>query len=188
MVSEEILLEDLEDGVRLKNQWLIRTPSKSFFVAAPSSEEKQAWMGHIEDSRAGRLQVCSLRPNWQPRAFAVSLIPGRAAEKCMRCCRKKFTATKHRHHCRKCGFVVCSSCSEHRELLSNIHPRKQVRVCSACHAGGKDQEAARQGSEDDEPAPSSEEEGEGREDMQSRVRSSWLDFRMGTWGHMDGWV
>lgn len=178
----------MEDGARLKNQWLIRTPQKSFFVAARSHEEKQAWIDHIEDCRTGRLQVCGLQaPN-----YAVSWIPDKAAEKCMCCCLKKFSTTERRHHCRKCGFVVCKSCSKHREVLSNIHSSKKLRVCNLCYKTIEEDRVIRQRGDsegktscgDDELGASSEEEEEDvEESMQNHIPSKWLDFRMGTWGY-----
>uniref|UniRef100_G3NVU4 Pleckstrin homology and FYVE domain containing 1 n=1 Tax=Gasterosteus aculeatus TaxID=69293 RepID=G3NVU4_GASAC len=117
---EGIKLEDMEDTDRARNQWLIRTPRKSFFVSAPSHEEKRAWMEHIEE-------CCSnLRSH-----FAVVWIPDQAAYKCMRCF-DKFTPTKRRHHCRKCGFLVCNACSTKRAVISHIHPTKLLRVCRLC--------------------------------------------------------
>jgi len=38
-----------------------------------------------------------------------------------------------RHHCRRCGNLVCKSCSKHKKLLSNIDKNKPVRVCNDCH-------------------------------------------------------
>ncbi|XP_070704464.1 pleckstrin homology domain-containing family F member 2-like [Pempheris klunzingeri] len=182
---EDIQLEDTEDGV-MANQWLIRTPRKSFFVSAPSYEEKQAWIEHIEECRSSLLQGGSHQPG---SIFAVSWIPDQAAFKCMRCF-NKFTPTKRRHHCRKCGFLVCNSCSKQRAVISHIHLSKKLRVCNLCHAGGKKDEPSRvrgDSTEDDNAAASSDEEEQG-EMMQGYAQSSWLDARMGTWGHMGTYV
>jgi len=56
-------------------------------------------------------------------------IPDKTAKKCM-CCEGKFGSKKvfksGKHHCRKCGLVVCTNCSE-REL-------KGHRVCDRCYS------------------------------------------------------
>ncbi|XP_029363999.1 pleckstrin homology domain-containing family F member 1-like [Echeneis naucrates] len=125
---EEIQLEDMKDGIHLRNQWLIRTPRKSFFVSASSFEEKQAWIHHIEECQSRLLQGGGCQSG---STFAVSWIPDAAANKCMRCF-GRFTATNRRHHCRKCGFLVCNSCSRVREVIHHIHPTKKLRVCMIC--------------------------------------------------------
>ncbi|KAF3700539.1 Pleckstrin -like proteiny domain-containing family F member 1 [Channa argus] len=186
---EGIMLEDMEDGA-MQNQWLIRTPRKSFFVAASSYEEKRAWMDHIEDCRTSWMQSGSCQPRSK---YAVSWIPDRAAYKCMRCL-NKFTATRRRHHCRKCGFLVCKSCSKQREVIDHIHPTKPLRVCGLCHTM-KDEELSRQrgdsaGLVDDDAAPPSDEEMEkqGEVTMQSHTPSIWLDSHMGTGDEMNIYV
>ncbi|KAI3376790.1 hypothetical protein L3Q82_000383 [Scortum barcoo] len=100
-VNEDIQLEDLEDSARMRNQWLIRTPRKSFYVAAESYGEKRAWIEHMEDCRSRLLESAGLRPG---STFAVTWIPDQASSVCMRCS-DKFTVTQRRHHCRKCGFL-----------------------------------------------------------------------------------
>ncbi|XP_036391526.1 pleckstrin homology domain-containing family F member 1 [Megalops cyprinoides] len=124
---ENVVVEDLEDAPHLKNQWLIRTPRKSFFVSAASPEEKRAWIEHIEECRIKRLEQTGYLPSSN---LAASWIPDRASAICMRCF-EKFTVTQRRHHCRQCGFVVCSYCSKNRFLIPNIS-HKPVRL-SACH-------------------------------------------------------
>lgn len=126
---EDIELEDLEDGFQRKNQWLIRTPRKSFYVSAASQEEKQAWIDHMEVCRAQLLQTSSCRPS---STFAVTWIPDPSSAICMRCSRK-FTMIQRRHHCRKCGFLVCGYCSKKRAIIGHIHLTKRQRVCVKCH-------------------------------------------------------
>lgn len=187
---EDIQLEDMEDGVVMKNQWLIRTPSKSFFVSAPSCEEKREWIEHIEGCRSSLLQDGSCQPGSK---FAVSWIPDQVAFKCMRCF-NKFTQTRRRHHCRKCGFVVCNSCSKQRAVIDHIHPTKKLRVCCLCHTRNGEDEISRlrgdstgkSSSEEEEEdlAPSSDED----EEEEIYTQSSWLDTRMCTWGKTGTYV
>ncbi|XP_035471520.1 pleckstrin homology domain-containing family F member 2 [Scophthalmus maximus] len=184
---EDLQLEDVEDGLGLRNQWLIRTPRKSFFVSASTYEEKRAWIDHIEHCRAGLLRGSSCQPG---SAFAVSWIPDRAAYKCMRCF-GKFTPTRRRHHCRKCGFLVCNACSKTRAVIGHIHATKKLRVCRICHTRNAEGEKSRlsgdstgkNSSEEDDAASSSGEEGD-EETMQDYTASSWVDSRMGTWGQI----
>lgn len=188
---EDIKLEDMEDGVVLRNQWLIRTPCKSFFVSAPSSEEKQAWIKHIEDCQSSLLEGGSCKPS---STFAVSWIPDQAAFRCMRCF-NKFTQTRRRHHCRQCGFLVCNSCSKQRVVIGHIHPTKKLRICRLCHAANKEDEVTRQrgdstgksSSEEDDLAASSDEDEE-VETVEQFTQSCWLDSNLGTWGRMGTYV
>ena len=126
---EEVEQEDLEDGLGMVNQWLLRSPRKSFPVAAASPEEKQAWMDHIEESRRQQIARLGLKSEMRG-SFAATWIPDSASAICMRCS-ERFGVTQRRHHCRRCGFIVCNSCSKGRTLLENISS-KPVRVCQLC--------------------------------------------------------
>jgi lipid-binding SYLF domain-containing protein len=49
-------------------------------------------------------------------------------------CRREFSMTRRRHHCRACGMVVCNTCSQHRALLPlRFKARDTQRVCEPCH-------------------------------------------------------
>lgn len=173
----------------MKNQWLIRTPRKSFYVAAASYEEKQAWIEHMEDCRSRLLRSSGRRPS---STFAVTWIPDQASAICMRCS-DKFTMTQRRHHCRKCGFVVCAGCSKKKAVIEHIHPTKQLRVCSVCHSGLLGTEVVAQdvprergdstekmGSDEDEVEGSSEEE-EAEEQMEDHDPSKWMESQLNSW-------
>ncbi|KAG7239512.1 hypothetical protein INR49_028839 [Caranx melampygus] len=67
---EDIQLEDLEDDARVRNQWLIHTPHKSFHIAAASYEEKRAWIEHMEDCQSKLLQ------NGSHRSKSIFPLPG----------------------------------------------------------------------------------------------------------------
>ncbi|XP_038158670.1 zinc finger FYVE domain-containing protein 26 isoform X1 [Cyprinodon tularosa] len=51
---------------------------------------------------------------------------------CMVCRRERFTMFNRRHHCRRCGRLVCSTCSEHKMLVDGC-PGEEVRVCDQCY-------------------------------------------------------
>lgn len=54
------------------------------------------------------------------------------AKVCM-CCRKsKFSLLNRRHHCRRCGRVVCSDCSINKILLPELYKTLLVRCCDEC--------------------------------------------------------
>jgi len=62
-------------------------------------------------------------------------VPDADADKCMRC-RAEFTLFFRRHHCRKCGYVVCATCSPHRMLIEGWSGTQ--RVCDTCAKPGRD--------------------------------------------------
>lgn len=59
-------------------------------------------------------------------------VPDAQAQVCMRC-GVRFTFTKRRHHCRACGKVFCSLCSNLKFKLTHLDG-KEGRVCVACHS------------------------------------------------------
>ncbi|KAF0305210.1 Zinc finger FYVE domain-containing protein 26 [Amphibalanus amphitrite] len=66
---------------------------------------------------------------------------------CMRC-GAAFNARFRRHHCRRCGKLVCEPCSKHRVQLDGCGPAP-VRVCSVCVMAVSEQPGGDQLSPDD---------------------------------------
>ncbi|XP_031621433.1 zinc finger FYVE domain-containing protein 26 homolog [Contarinia nasturtii] len=54
------------------------------------------------------------------------------ATHCMCCKRTIFTMLNRRHHCRRCGRVVCHSCSTKRFTIPKLYENILVRVCDDC--------------------------------------------------------
>ena len=46
-------------------------------------------------------------------------------------CNREFTLTLRKHHCRNCGQIFCSECSNKSTLLGNS--KKPARVCDSCY-------------------------------------------------------
>ncbi|CAI8054513.1 Pleckstrin homology domain-containing family F member 2, partial [Geodia barretti] len=59
-------------------------------------------------------------------------VPDGDASTCMHCLKTKFTPINRRHHCRKCGAVVCGACSNRKFLLS-YQAERPLRVCISCY-------------------------------------------------------
>ncbi|KAF7226745.1 pleckstrin homology domain-containing family F member 2 [Nothobranchius furzeri] len=126
---ESVTIDTVPDEGELRNGWLIKTPTKSFAVYAATATEKSEWMNHIGKCVRELLQKSGKSPTGE---HAAVWVPDSEAPLCMCCHKVKFTPVSRRHHCRKCGFVVCGPCSEKRFLLPS-QSSKPVRVCEHCY-------------------------------------------------------
>nr|XP_036858515.1 zinc finger FYVE domain-containing protein 26 isoform X2 [Manis javanica] len=64
------------------------------------------------------------RPQW---------VPDDSESICMVCCRERFTMFNRRHHCRRCGRLVCSSCSAKKMVVEGCR-ENPARVCDQCYS------------------------------------------------------
>lgn len=126
---ENVTIESIQDEGDLRNGWLIKTPTKSFAVYAATATEKSEWMNHINKCVSDLLSKSGKTPS---NEHAAVWVPDSEATVCMRCQKAKFTPVNRRHHCRKCGFVVCGPCSEKRFLIPS-QSSKPVRICDFCY-------------------------------------------------------
>ncbi|XP_069344138.1 zinc finger FYVE domain-containing protein 26 [Eulemur rufifrons] len=60
-------------------------------------------------------------------------VPDETESICMVCCREHFTMFNRRHHCRRCGRLVCSSCSTRKMVVEGCR-ENPTRVCDQCYS------------------------------------------------------
>lgn len=60
------------------------------------------------------------------------------ATHCMCCRRSAFSMLMRRHHCRRCGRVVCFSCSTNRMKIPELYEDVEVRICNDCQRLSED--------------------------------------------------
>ncbi|XP_029454718.1 zinc finger FYVE domain-containing protein 26 isoform X2 [Rhinatrema bivittatum] len=60
-------------------------------------------------------------------------VPDEMEVACMVCKSGRFTVFNRRHHCRRCGRLVCSSCSTNRMVVDGFR-ENPARVCDQCYS------------------------------------------------------
>ena len=129
----------------------IRRVRNAFQVASPenhssrlqTSYERDSWVkdmkdciGNLGHQRARSMTNAHRASMELPSSRAGSSdapvwIPDELALKCA-VCDTGFWLLLRKHHCRVCGKVVCSKCSETRKLIPTIDKKAKVRVCDEC--------------------------------------------------------
>uniref|UniRef100_UPI00398EBA34 zinc finger FYVE domain-containing protein 26 isoform X2 n=1 Tax=Pristiophorus japonicus TaxID=55135 RepID=UPI00398EBA34 len=104
-----------------------RTPStssiNSSFQGPPTPRE-----GSIPTSKS----VSEFVPPESPPAKK-DWVPDDKAMFCMVCWKERFTMFNRRHHCRRCGRVVCQSCSTNKMVVEDCR-ECPARVCDQCYS------------------------------------------------------
>ncbi|KAL1789538.1 zinc finger protein FYVE domain-containing protein 26 isoform X1 [Sigmodon hispidus] len=60
-------------------------------------------------------------------------VPDETESICMVCCREHFSMFNRRHHCRRCGRLVCGSCSTKKMAVEGCR-ENPARVCDQCYS------------------------------------------------------
>jgi len=122
---------DLPDNDQYKNAFQIRSVKKSFVVVCSAVQEKTKWLAVFnslllvpdDDDSDGETA-----PVWYA---------DRESGDCMRC-GKAFgsvvSLTNRRHHCRKCGYLVCAKCSAQKAVIPSLGTPTPKRVCLPCYS------------------------------------------------------
>ena len=83
------------------------------------------------------VSVVAIVPDDQQLLTKPVWVPDSSCKECM-VCNLKFTPFIRKHHCRKCGRVICSSCSPYRVALdgsttvATTDSKKMERICKDC--------------------------------------------------------
>jgi hypothetical protein len=101
-------------------------PSSSEFILTLDSDGKEKfWRVRVSSTHLYISCVTTLkfscRPPWTPNSL------GRCEA-----CEARFSMLLKRHHCRYCGSLVCSRCSEHKSLIPTLGYNSPQRVCKIC--------------------------------------------------------
>jgi len=99
---------------------------KSFTLYTSNAKEKQEWISVLEDN----IKECK-KYLVQQQETAPVWVPDGSSMHCMRC-KKEFSTFIRRHHCRKCGSVICGDCSKNKAIIQGVDSDKEVRVCDDC--------------------------------------------------------
>ncbi|XP_061825020.1 zinc finger FYVE domain-containing protein 26 isoform X2 [Nerophis lumbriciformis] len=75
--------------------------------------------------------LAKFQPPDQPPAQK-DWVPDTQQHVCMVCRRERFTMFNRRHHCRRCGRLVCHACSERKMPVEGCPA--EVRVCDPCYS------------------------------------------------------
>jgi len=141
---EHCRIEDIPDGntggsnaISLNNQVIVNafqicSNKKSFVVFADTPELKMKWMLTLmETIETLREKRKTIKGDVINRIEAPIWVPDETALNCTQC-NENFTLLNRRHHCRKCGALVCGKCSEKKFKLP-VSDFKPVRVCNYCY-------------------------------------------------------
>uniref|UniRef100_A0A8C5DIM3 Zinc finger FYVE domain-containing protein 26 n=1 Tax=Gouania willdenowi TaxID=441366 RepID=A0A8C5DIM3_GOUWI len=105
------------------------TSSTPTHTSSASSSDRERDQGISERKRHS---PSKFQPPDRPPARK-DWVPDTQQAVCMVCRRERFTMFNRRHHCRRCGRLVCHTCSE-RKMLVDGCPGEEVRVCDQCYS------------------------------------------------------
>ncbi|XP_024910893.1 zinc finger FYVE domain-containing protein 26 isoform X2 [Cynoglossus semilaevis] len=101
------------------------TPTHTPSSSLSDRERDRSW------TEKKRRLPAKFQPPDQPPARK-DWVPDNKKDVCMVCQRERFSMFNRRHHCRRCGRLVCQACSEHKMLVDGC-PGEEVRVCDQCY-------------------------------------------------------
>ncbi|ETK79985.1 hypothetical protein, variant 1 [Phytophthora nicotianae CJ01A1] len=92
-----------------------------------AQNQKKAGTGDEADGEGNNLESCE-----GPADAAALWVPDEMAESCINCKASFRAYYRRKHHCRRCGAVVCDTCSSGRAPLFVGESSRTERVCKPC--------------------------------------------------------
>lgn len=116
-----------------KNKW-ISSDCLDFLLKMYAAKALDFQIVEFNSSLSEDLTQSSLKIFQMPKEVPLrdKWVADDEAKACMCCKKSKFSLLNRRHHCRRCGRVVCADCSSHRILLPEIYHNLMVRCCEDC--------------------------------------------------------
>lgn len=114
---------------------VVNNSNKSFVVYGESLETVGEWMELLQTAKKEYDQKRGNRGDKKSNEVHAKAVwaQDNTSSNCV-CCNTAFTIYKRRHHCRKCGSLVCSNCSKRRMKMAGSST--PVRVCDGCLGRG----------------------------------------------------
>lgn len=128
---ESLTVEEVIGNENYPFQFKVMTPKKSFVICAATAEERMQWILHIRKNSKECERKTLARNLNNDNSLSPVWIPDTEAMKCMSCLITEFSWIQRRHHCRSCGNVVCSKCSQQKIHLPS-QSNAPLRVCYRC--------------------------------------------------------
>jgi len=130
----DLSIDEVSDNQdkELTNAIIIKAPVKSFYVRFNTLTELNDSINLINDAiieakkklRSRNLRTSTTLP-------AAVWVPDEFQDRCS-LCNSSFTFLNRKHHCRKCGSLVCSNCSSKKMIISEISTTYFLKVCTKC--------------------------------------------------------
>ncbi|KAE9553156.1 hypothetical protein FO519_003635 [Halicephalobus sp. NKZ332] len=122
--------------------FFIYSPQKSTAIYCEKKEVRDAWVNQLRDAQKHAVDVIhrlssgtesvSSQSDEKKDHFSALWITDDDATMCMmQECSKHFNLIIRRHHCRKCGYVICNGCSGKAPIRTSKF--ESDRVCSSCY-------------------------------------------------------
>ncbi|KAL7719886.1 FYVE [Entamoeba marina] len=130
---ESLIVKDVKDSPNSQHCFRILNLSNSevdLTLRCDGEDSKKNWMNilttAVQDERS---RLLTLRNEIETSQTMV-WIPDEEANECMRC-GAQFTLFFRKHHCRNCGYVICSNCRERCKIpkLNRVD-----YVCTKCYS------------------------------------------------------
>ncbi|XP_075239125.1 pleckstrin homology domain-containing family F member 2-like [Convolutriloba macropyga] len=106
----------------------IKTSEKSFIVVMESQDEQMAWLDYIQSAITHSNQNYMVKHKKESQSAPV-WTPDQNCSVCPVCNKTKFTTINRRHHCRKCGTLMCGDCQRYQE---DKLKKKKEKICFKC--------------------------------------------------------
>lgn len=111
--------------------FLITSLEKTFALFAATPDARTEWASAISDAIADAQRDAVGETNECPADAAALWVPDAVVGSCT-ICQSAFKLYFRRHHCRRCGAVVCGNCSGKKSILFVGDSAREERVCNPC--------------------------------------------------------